>query len=110
MTGEKKKKIKLKKDDEVIVIAGREKGKRGKIMFIDREGERVVVQGINRIKRYQRPSQENPQGGVLEIESPLHYSNVMLYDSRTKKGVRLGVERGRDGVRTRVARPGGKEV
>lgn len=110
MTGENKKKIKLKRDDEVIVIAGREKGKRGKIMFIDRQGERVVVQGVNRIKRYQRPSQENPQGGVLEIEAPIHYSNVMLYDSRTKKGVRLGVEPGKDGSRVRVTRPGGKEV
>ncbi len=101
---------KLRKDDEVIVIAGREKGKRGKIMFIDRAGERVVVQGINKRKRFQRPSQENPQGGVLEIEAPFEISNVMFYDAKQKKGVRLGFKVKDDGNKVRVVRPEGREV
>lgn len=82
--------IKLKTGDEVVVISGREKGKRGEIMFIDKPRNRVVVQGVNKIKRFQRPTQENPQGGVIEIEQGLHISNVMYYDSKSKQGRRLG--------------------
>ena len=103
-------KTRLHKDDEVIVIAGREKGKRGKVMFIDRAGERIVVQGVNRRKRFQRPTQENPQGGVLEIEAPLDVSNVMFYDAKLKKGVRLGYKVKDDGKKVRVVRPEGREV
>jgi len=100
---------KLKRDDEVIVIAGREKGKRGKIMFIDKASGKIFVQGVNKIKRFQRPSQENPQGGVLEIEAPLHISNVMYYDSKKKKGIRLGSAMDGD-KKVRVSRPEGKKI
>ncbi len=103
-------KMKLKKEDEVIVIAGSEKGKRGKIMFIDKNRDRVFVQGVNKIKRFQRPTQENPQGGEVEVEASIHLSNVMFYDSKKKKGVRLGVTVGKDGNKARVSRPDGKEV
>ncbi len=99
----------LKKDDEVIVIAGSEKGKRGKIMFIDRLRNRVYVQGVKKIKRYQRPTQENPKGGVIEIESGIHLSNVMFYDSKAKKGVRLGTKIQKK-KKVRVTRPEGREV
>ncbi len=99
----------LKVDDEVIVIAGKEKGKRGKILYIDRLRDRVYVQGVNKRKRFVRPSQENPQGGQVEIEAPMHISNVMYYDSKAKKGVRIGYEM-KDGKKVRVTRPGGKEI
>lgn len=102
-------KVKLKIGDEVVVISGREKGKRGKILYIDRRQDRVYVQGLNKVKRYQRPTQENPQGGSIEVESPLHLSNVMYYDSKAKKGVKLGVKI-EEGKRKRVTRPEGKEV
>jgi len=81
---------KLKVGDEVIVIAGKEKGKRGKLRFIDKKSDRVFVEGLNKRKRYQRPTQENPQGGVLEIEGGMHISNVQYYDSKAKQGKRLG--------------------
>lgn len=99
----------LKSGDEVIVIAGAEKGKKGKIMFIDPVRQKVVVQGVNKTKRFQRPSQENPQGGVIEIEKPMHISNVMFFDSKSKKGVRLGMKV-ENGKKVRVTRPDGKEV
>ncbi len=83
-------KLKLKKGDEVIVVSGRQKGKRGKIMFIDRAKSRVYVEGVNKVKKFQRPSQENPKGTAIEVEFPMHLSNVMLYDSKKKKGVRTG--------------------
>jgi len=99
----------LRNGDEAIVVAGAQKGKRGKIMTIDRKKNRVVVQNVNKRKRFQRPSQENPQGGVIEIEMPLHLSNVLFYDAKAKKGVRLGVQE-KDGKKVRVTRPGNREV
>ena len=100
-------KTKLKKDDEVIVISGSEKGKRGKIIHIDQEKGKVFVQGIKKKKKFQRPSQENPKGGSIEIETSIHISNVMYYDSKNKKGVRLGFK-SQDGKKTRVVRPEGR--
>jgi len=103
-------KTKLKLEDEVIVIAGSQKGKRGKVMFIDKARGRVFVQGVNKIKRFQRPSQENPQGGAIELESGIPISNVMFYDDKAKKGVRLGKKVNSKGEKVRVSRPSGKEV
>ncbi len=100
----------LKAGDEVVVIGGSQKGKRGKIMHIDKAKSRVYVQGVNRIKRFQRPTQENPKGGVIEVEAGIHVSNVMFYDSKTKKGARLGASVSKDGKKVRVARPDRREV
>ncbi len=100
------KKVKLKKDDEVIVITGKkeDKGKRGKILSIDRKRDRVYVSGINKRKKFVRPTQENPQGGVIEIEAPIHISNVMLYDPKRKAGVRVGFKIDEIGRKERVSR------
>ncbi len=89
-------------DDEVIVISGPEKGKRGRVMYIDRLRNRVIVQGINLSRRFQRPSQENPQGSSVEIERPLHLSNIAYYDVRTKGGKRLGYQINKEGMKTRI--------
>jgi large subunit ribosomal protein L24 len=112
LSGMKKERIptNLKKDDEVIVISGAQKGKRGKILHIDRVREMVFVQGVNKKRRFQRPSQENPQGGSIEVEAGINISNVMYYDSKKKKGVRLGIKRNEAGNRIRITRPDGKEV
>lgn len=101
---------KLRKDDEVIVIAGKQKGKRGKIMSLDKAKARIIVQGVNRVKRFQRPSQENPKGGTVELEQSMPISNVLFYDSKSKKGVRLGYKIQPDGKKVRVTRPDGREV
>ena len=99
---------KLRLEDEVVVIAGKEKGKRGSILFIDKAGDRVVVQGVNRVTRFQRPTQENPQGGQIEVEMPIHISNVQYYDSKAKQGVRIGVKK--DGKnKIRLTRKAGEE-
>ncbi len=102
-------KSKLKMDDEVIVLAGREKGKRGRIMAIDRRRGRVVVQGINKLRRFQKPTQENPKGGILELERPMHISNVAYYDSKHKKGCRLGYKIA-SGQKLRLMRCKGDEL
>ena len=105
----KYRRTRLKVGDEVIVVAGKEKGKRGQIMFIDKNKDRVVVQGINRQKRFQRPTQENPQGGVMEVEGTIHISNVMFYDAKSKSGMRVGYRVNPDGSKIRVGRKAGEE-
>jgi large subunit ribosomal protein L24 len=76
----------IKREQEVVVISGAHKGKRGKVLEV-RAPERVLVEGVNLITKYERKSQENPEGGSVEKEAPIHYSNVMLaekYDARQK--------------------------
>lgn len=78
-------KLKIKRGDEVVVIAGAHKGKRGKVMQVLPATERVVVEGVALRKRHQRKSQDNPEGAIVEREGTLHYSNIMLaerYDNR----------------------------
>jgi len=83
-------KPKLKKGDEVLVIAGEDRGRRGKILRVERSKDRVVVEGVHRVKRHQRPSQANPQGGIVEKELPVHVSNVMLWSDGAGKPTRVG--------------------
>ena len=97
----------IRTDDEVIVIGGKDRGKRGKVLRVDPKKERVFVEGLNMIKRHQRPSQTTGQGGgVIEREGPIHVSNVMLIDPKDKKPTRVGVTR-EGGTRNRVARRSG---
>lgn len=74
------KKFKIKKGDRVIVISGRSKGVVGEVLKVEREDDRVVVQGANLVRRHQRPSAQNPQGGIVEMEAPIHISNVAHVD------------------------------
>jgi large subunit ribosomal protein L24 len=78
-------KFKLKRDDSVVVIAGAEKGKTGRVLNVDRDNGRVLVEGVNRRKKTVRRSQDNPQGGIIERESPVHISNVMLEERYRQK-------------------------
>jgi large subunit ribosomal protein L24 len=78
----------VKRGDEVVVIAGTERGKRGKVIRVLKEGERVIVEGVKMIKRHTRKSQQHPQGAIVEREGTVHLSNVMLaqrYDARAAK-------------------------
>jgi large subunit ribosomal protein L24 len=87
-TEQKQVKLHIKKDDTVQVISGREKGKIGKVLKVDSKSMRVTVEKINLVKRHVKPTQQNPQGGIVEKELPIHYSNVLLVDPSTNKGVR----------------------
>ena len=78
-------KLKIKRDDSVVVISGAESGKTGRILHVDRDKLRVVVEGINRRHKTARRSQDNPQGGILEVECPIHISNIMLEERYRKK-------------------------
>ena len=82
-------KWKLKKGDLVEVITGKDKGKQGKILELIIKNERVLVEGVNRVKRHTKPSQKSPQGGIIEKNAPIHVSNVLLVDPKTNKGGRV---------------------
>ena len=103
--------LRIRRDDEVVVIAGKDRGKTGKVLRVDPKKDRVYVEGINIVKRHQRPLPTAPQreAGVIEREGPIHISNVMLIDPKTKKPTRVGVSR-QDGVRNRVTRKSGTKL
>ena len=107
--------MKIHKSDNVMVISGNDKGKTGKVLKVFPKVSRVIVEGINLRKRHTNPSQKNPQGGILEKESPIHVSNVMLIDSKTNEPTRLGSqiildEKTGKKKRARVSRVSGEMV
>ena len=104
-----KNKIKLKKGDEVIVLAGKDRGKRGKILKVIPTARKVIVSEINRYKKHQKPGNNEP-GGIIEKDMPIHISNVAFYDSSLNKGVRLGYSFDKDGKKIRVNKKSGKEI
>ena len=103
--------IRLRKNDLVEVITGRDRGKRGKVLQVLPEKGRVVVQGVNFIKRHTRPNpQKNIKGGIVEREAPIHASNVMLLDPEENKPTRIGHKTLPDGRRVRIGRKSGAVV
>ena len=102
-------KMNVKKGDEVIVIAGKDKGKTGKVLHAIPSQDKVVVEGVAIVKRHTKPTQKMPQGGIIEKEAAIHVSNVMPFCSTCKKGVRVAhtIE---NGTKTRVCRKCGKAL
>ncbi len=92
------KNLEIRKNDVVIVIAGNSRGKEGKILKVINEKSRVIVEGVNILKKHTRPSQTNPQGGVVEREASIHISNVMLKCPKTGKQTRVGHKMSKDAV------------
>ena len=103
-------KLKIKKGDEVIVLTGRDKGKRGMVKQVNVKDSRVVVDGVNMIKRHVRPSQAEPQGGIQEREASIHISNVALIDPSGNEPTRVGYRIGEDGKKVRISRRNGKDI
>ena len=94
---------KIRKGDEVVVIAGRDKGRQGRVLKVIPETGRVLVEGINVVKRHTRPTPQNPEGGIIEKEMPIHQSNVMLWDSKEEKPTRVRYRKNEDGTKVRVS-------
>ena len=105
----------IKTGDEVIVVGGKDRGKRGKVLRVEPKKDRVYVEGLNIVKRHQRPRQvagaqrAEQVGGVIEKEGPIHMSNVMMVDPKDNKPTRIGVEV-QDGKRYRVAKRSGTRL
>jgi len=102
--------MKIKRGDKVEVLAGKYRGRQGKVLKSFPESERVVVEGINLVKRHTRPSQENPQGGIVTKEAPIEVSNVALVCDSCSRRIRVGYRIDTDGVKKRVCRKCGADL
>ena len=104
-----KNKLKLKKGDEVIVIAGKDKGKTGKITKMNPDIFKAIVSGVNKVKKHQKPD-KNQAGGIIEKEMPIHISNLAFYDTSLKKGVRVGFKFDQKNKKIRINKNSGKTI
>ena len=104
--------MKIRTDDEVVVISGKDKGKTGKVLRVDRERSKVFVEGLNMVKRHQRanPARANAPVGVIEKEGGIHVSNVAILDPKDNKPTRVGTRRTEQGARMRVTKRSGTEL
>jgi large subunit ribosomal protein L24 len=100
----------VRKGDRVVVIAGKDRGKSGKVLQVSRERWRVTIEKINMIKRHTKPNQQNRQGGILEREGSIHLSNIMLYCAACQKPARVASKTSADGGRTRVCKKCGQTI
>ena len=95
--------LRIKKDDMVVVISGKSKGERGRVLLVLREADKVIVEGVNKVKRHTRPTPKNREGGIIEKEAALHVSKVMLLDTKSDKPTRVKVGKDKDGNKVRIA-------
>lgn len=104
--------MKIRKGDTVMVISGDSKGQTGKVLSVDAEKNRVIVEKVNFVKRHTKPrgSATNQQSGIVEKEAPIHMSNVQLFDPKSGRGTRVGVRMSKDGKRERISRRSGDVI
>ncbi|MBW1680567.1 MAG: 50S ribosomal protein L24 [Deltaproteobacteria bacterium] len=96
--------MRIKKNDKVIVLSGKEKGKIGTVLKVDFEKERLIVEKINMVKRHARPGPQTAQGGIIEKEAPLHISNVMIVCNKCAEPTRIGMKILEDGSKVRICK------
>ena len=100
----------IKKNDKVIILSGKEQGKIGNVLKVDSEKERVIVEKINVVKRHSKPSASNAQGGIIEKESPIHISNLMIICNKCAEPTRIGKRILDDGSKVRVCKKCGEVI
>jgi large subunit ribosomal protein L24 len=105
-----KRRWRIRKGDLVQVITGKDKGKQGIVTTVLREAERLLVSGIMMVKRHTKANRDNPSGGIIEKESTIHVSNVMLVDPKENVPTRVGVQIKEDGTKVRVSKKSGTEI
>lgn len=103
-------KLHVKKEDTVMVITGKDKGKKGRVIAAYPREDRVLVEGVNMVKKHSKPSPQNPHGGILEQEAPIHVSNVMLIDPKSGQPTRIGYKVLDNGKKVRVAKRSGEII
>lgn len=104
------KKLHIKKGDNVMVIAGNSKGQQGRVLEVLRDDYRAIVEGVNMVSKHTKPNQENPQGGIIKKEAPVHLSNLMLVDPSGGKATRIGRRLNDQGKLVRYAKKSGEEI
>ena len=103
-------KLHIKKDDTVIVLAGEDEGKTGKVLKVLVEKNRAIVEGVNIVSKSAKPSAKNPQGGIVKMEAPIHISNLSLIDPKSGKATRVAIKKTDDGKKVRIAKKSGEEI
>ena len=103
-------KLHIKKGDEVIVLAGEDKGQKGKVLKVLAEKKRALVEGINLVSKSTKPSAKYPQGGIIKQEAPIHISNLSLIDPKSGKATRIAIKKTDDGKKIRVAKKSGEVI
>lgn len=103
-------KFKLRKNDPIMVIAGKEKGKKSKVVKINKSDSKVFAEGLNIVKKHMKPNQLNPDGGIVEKEMPIHISNVLYFCKKCDKGVRLGYKILESGDKKRFCKSCGEMI
>lgn len=103
-------KIRIKKDDKVKVLTGKDKGKIGKVLRVNRKKGRIAVENVNVVKVHQKPSQANPQGGIVEKPLPINISNIMLMCNHCVKPTRIGIKQLENGKRVRVCKKCNEQI
>ena len=103
-------KLHIKKGDTVCVLAGEDKGKTGKVTRVLVDKQRAVVEGVNMVQKSQKPSSQNPQGGFVKIEAPIHISNLNVVDPKSGKPTRIGRKRNEEGKLVRYSKKSGEEI
>lgn len=103
-------KLNIKKGDNVIVLAGDDRGKTGRVLSVQIEKQRAIVEGVNIVSKSTKPSAKHPQGGIVKIEAPIHVSNLALIDPKTGKPTRVGYKFGEDGKKVRISKKSGEEI
>ena len=103
--------LRIRKNDVVVVISGKDRGKRGRVIEVSPKVSRIRVEGVNKVKRHTKPNpQKNVKGGILERESPLHVSNVALVDPKSDKPTKVGIKILPNGSKVRVAKRSGMQI
>ena len=103
-------KLHIKKNNTVVVLAGEDKGKTGKVLKVLVEKNRALVEGVNMVSKSTKPSAQNPQGGIVKQEAPIHISNLSLVDPKSGKATRVGIKVTEDGKKVRIAKKSGEEI
>ena len=103
-------KLHIKKNDTVVVLAGQDKGKTGKVLKVLVDENRALVEGVNMVSKSTKPSAKNPQGGSVKQEAPIHISNLSLVDPKSGKPTRGGIKVAEDGKKVRIAKKSGEEI
>ncbi len=107
---EMQKKLHIKKGDTVVVTAGNDNGRQGKVLEVIRDKDRAIVEGVNMVKKHTKPNAENPQGGIVEKEAPIHISNLMLLDPKSGSRTRIGRKLDDNGKLVRYSKKSGEEI
>ena len=104
------KKLHIKKGDTVVVITGNSKGQKGKVLEVNRDTDRAIVEGVNMVKKHTKPNSKNPQGGIIEQEASIHVSNLLLADPKTGVATSIGRKLSADGKLVRYSKKSGEEI